>query len=68
MLHLQAACVLRLLGASLLLGTLLPAAIIYILERSARRHWLRRSQPPLGNPPVTSAGPAQTPVVAQDVS
>jgi hypothetical protein len=68
MLHLQAACVLRLLGASLLLGTLLPAAIIYFLERSVRRRWLRKSHPPLGKPPVPSAGPVQTPVVAQDVS
>ena len=59
---------LRLLGASLLLGMLLPAAIIYILERSARRRWLRRSQQLPDAPPVPVAAPGQTPATAQDVS
>jgi hypothetical protein len=60
--------VLRLLGASLLLGALLPAAVIYFLERSARRRWLRTRRPPIGGPPAPIAARGQTPVVVQDVS
>lgn len=60
--YLQAACVLRLLAASLLLGTLLPAAVIYFAERAARRRWLRRERRPLAESAVPLASLNPLPV------